>query len=178
MEQERKNLNSPYGFRPLSPDEISGCLEKVKKAKFPPNIVDEMYACFYNMRDLSMVHSYNTMGDEFFKLCKKANIDLESFRKSETKREMTANYDATIMNQVFKLIEENEADSKKRVKGLKKNVLFKTISSLLPDIDKRHIQRSIKKHIKVGALVYEIQSKSSKLIRKGMYYNTYVRSYK
>lgn len=175
---KNQNQNSPYGFRSLSEQEIDECLNKVKTLKLHINTIDNLYACFYNMRDLSMVGSFNELGSEFFDICNKAKIDLESYRRKEIKSERSASYDALVMNEVFKLIEANETDKSKRVKGLKKNVLYKTVEKILPDVDKRHIHKSIKKHIKVGALVYETQSKSSKLIRKGNYYSSYVKSYK
>ena len=88
---------------------------------------------------------------------------------------MTASFASIIWDKIVKLINANEADSSKRVKGIKKLVLFRLLQKELPDLDKKHIHKNVKNNIKLGALEYHQQSKSSKLIRKGQYWNTYVK---
>lgn len=163
-------------FRRLSDVEIQECLRKLKISKLHANIKDDMYMCLANLRDLGSVSSFNNeLKENFFVYCKQIGIDIENYKRSEEKRVMTSSFSSVIWDSIVKLININEADSSKRVKGLKKLVLFRLLQKELPDVDKKHIHKTVKNNIKLGALEYHQQSKSSKLIRKGQYWSTYVK---
>jgi len=163
-------------FRRLSDIEMSECLRKLKISKLHVNIQDDMYMCLANLRDLGSISSFNNeLKENFFVYCKEVGIDIENYKRSDEKRVMTASFASIIWDKIVKLINANEADSSKRVKGIKKLVLFRLLQKELPDLDKKHIHKNVKNNIKLGALEYHQQSKSSKLIRKGQYWSTYVK---
>ncbi len=163
-------------FRRLSDVELSECLRKLKISKLSTNIQDNMHMCLANLRDLGSVSSFiDELKENFFVYCKQVNIDIENYKRADEKRVMTASFASIIWDKIVKLINANEADSSKRVKGIKKLVLFRLIQKELPDVEKKHIHKNVKNYIKLGALEYHQQSKSSKLIRKGQYWSTYVK---
>ncbi len=163
-------------FRHLNPNELEECLHKLKNSNLKQTDKDSMYMCLYNLRDLGMVASFNhELKENFFVYCEQIGIDIEKYKRSEEKRVMTSSFAGVIWDKIVKLINANEADSSKRVKGIKKLVLFRLLQKELPDVDKKHIHKTVKSNIKLGALEYHQQSKSSKLIRKGQYWNTYVK---
>lgn len=131
--------------------------------------------CLANLRDLGAVASFGELKENFFVYCKEIGIDIESYKRSEEKRVMTSSFSSIIWEKIIGLINSNEADTSKRVKGIKKLVLFRMLQKELPDVEKKHIHKTVKKNIELGALEYHQQSKSSKLIKKGQYWNTYVK---
>ena len=174
-----KWYNRGFGYRHLSPQELDECLRKLKTSKLSENDKDCMYGCLYNLRDLSSVASFNyDLQEKFFIYSKQIGIDLDKYRRSEEKRVMTSSFASTIWDKIVKILQDNEADTSKRVKGIKKLILFRMLEKELPDLEKKHIHKTVKNNIKLGALEYYQQSKSSKLIRKGQYWNTYVKANK
>jgi hypothetical protein len=163
-------------FRKLSDVELNNCLAKLKKSKLSANIQDDMIMCLSNLRDLGMVPSFHMeLREKFFIYCKEIGVDIDSYKRAEEKRVMSSSFGSIVWDKIVKLLNDNEADTSKRVKGIKKLVLFRLLQKELPDVDKKHIHKNVKANIKLGALEYHQQSKSSKLIRKGQYWNTYVK---
>ena len=163
-------------FRNLNSNELDDCLSKLKISKLKPTDKDSMHMCLANLRDLGSVGCFNhDLKDNFFVYCKQIGIDIENYKRSEEKRVMTSSFSSVIWDSIVKIINANEADSSKRVKGVKKLVLFRLLQKELPDVEKKHIHKTVKNNIKLGALEYHQQSKSSKLIRKGQYWSTYVK---
>jgi len=176
IEKEIKWYDRSADFRKLSDIELNECLEKLEASKLHINIKDDMHMCLANLRDLGSVSAFNNeLKENFFVYCKEVGIDIENYKRSGEKRVMTASFAGVIWDKIVELINDNEADSSKRVKGIKKLVLFRLLQKELPDIEKKHIHKTVKNNIKLGALNYHQQSKSSKLIRKGQYWSTYVK---
>jgi hypothetical protein len=174
-EQPLKWYDRSTHFRYLNSNELDDCLDKLHKSKLSPSDKDSMHMCLANLRDLGSVGCFSELKDNFFIYCEQIGIDIERYKRSEEKRVMTSSFASTIWDGIVKLINANEADTSKRVKGIKKLVLFRLLQKELPDVDKKHIHKTVKNNIKLGALEYHQQSKSSKLIRKGQYWNTYVK---
>ena len=175
-QEEIKWYDRAAEFRNLSSIELEDCLNKLKTSKLTPCDKDSMHMCLANMRDLGSIACFNhELKGNFFVYCKQIGIDVENYKRSGEKRVMTSSFAGTIWDSIVKLINANEADTSKRVKGLKKLVLFRLLQKELPDVEKKHIHKTVKNNIKLGALEYHQQSKSSKLIRKGQYWSTYVK---
>lgn len=162
-------------FRFLNSNELEDCLNKLKKSKISETNKDSMHMCLANLRDLASVGCFSELKENFFIYCTQVGIDIEQYKRTEEKRVMTSSFSSVIWEKIVKLINANETDTSKRVKGIKKIVMFRLLQKELPDVEKKHIHKTVKKNIELGALEYYQQSKSSKLIRKGQYWSTYVK---
>ncbi|NBP54958.1 hypothetical protein EBU71_00165 [bacterium] len=164
-------------YRRPTPEELYGIEKLIQKSKFHQNTKDMMYMCIANLHDFTMCHGFDDYGAiGFAKLLKECGISLDNY--ITRKRESTSNYASVIFTEIVKLFEENDNDKSKRVKGIGRRILIAKLKELLPNVKSSFISKSINSNIKLQVLTYITQSKSRKLLIKGQYWNTYVKSNK